>query len=211
MASSARVLPPSPRAVLAEAAARHRQAVERLEKLAAALARAREASLGARGQMEDAEAALAEAEGRERHRAVAIALGEPVPPWPSLEEHRRVFEETQATHRRARELIALLEQGQAAAAPPIHFAAGRVEAALRDLLVEEGVVERLVGAYDTYRVRAAAVAAVLRSLGLSLIGLQHQYWEQRPIPPYVSLVPEWTAVLEKLRAGEVDTAWPENP
>jgi hypothetical protein len=196
--------------VLAEAAASHRAAVERLERIERAVVNAREASMDARDTMEGAEAALAEAEGREQRRVVAVALGEPAPVGPNLEQARTALAAAQATHRRARQAIALLEEERVAAEPSVAFAAERVRVALADLLAEEGIPGKLFQAYDAHRARAEQIAEVLRSLGLTLLGQAYNTWShpQRPIPPHASLVPQWQAVLQKLRDGEADTPFP---
>jgi len=89
--SAARLLPPLPREVLAEAVAERRRIAERIERLHKAIAQAREASLEALGRIDEAEERLAAAERTEERRAVAIALDEEVPEGPSLAEARQAL------------------------------------------------------------------------------------------------------------------------
>ena len=65
---------------------------------------------------------LAEAERTEQHRAVALALGEPIQAGPSVEEARRALSESQHQHRLARSAIATLEAGARDLAPQLTFA-----------------------------------------------------------------------------------------
>ena len=61
------------------------------------------------GVVDEAEAALTEAERTEQYRAVALALGEEAPPGVSVEQARRALTEAQRQHRLARDAIATLE------------------------------------------------------------------------------------------------------
>jgi len=65
------------------------------------------------GVVDEAEAALTEAERTEQYRAVALALGEEAPPGVSVEQARRALTEAQRQHRLARDAIATLEAGVA--------------------------------------------------------------------------------------------------
>ena len=58
----------------------------------------------------------------EQHRAVALALGEPIQAGPSVEEARRALSESQHQHRLARSAIATLEAGARDLAPQLTFA-----------------------------------------------------------------------------------------
>jgi hypothetical protein len=75
--------PATPREVLARAAAERKRIEERSERLRAAIGQARENSMAALGVVDEAEAALLEAERTEERRAIAAALGEAAPAGPS--------------------------------------------------------------------------------------------------------------------------------
>jgi len=101
------------------------------------------------------EAALTAAERTEERRAVAIALDEEVPEGPSLAKARQVLAEAHGQHQRARDAIATLQAGLAAAALPVSSAEARVPVALAAVLESEGAIRRLLDAYDRSRSRAA--------------------------------------------------------
>jgi hypothetical protein len=197
----------SARNELLAAIAVRRSIADRGERLRAAIAQARENSLTAMGLVDEAEAALAKAQSSEQHRAVALALNEVAPPGPSVEQARAALAAAQHEHRLARDAIATLEGGIAAARLPVSTSEARVKAAL--VLESEGAVDGLLMAYDLARSRAAQIADVLLFLGPSLVG--HPGWDHRdrPIPPFDgALVSAWRAVLRALEAGE-DCPLPE--
>ena len=186
-----------------------RQRIEqRSEQLRAAIAQAKENSLDALGHVDDAEAALLEAERTEQHRAVALALGEPHLAGPSVDEARRALTKARHAHQLARSAIATLESGFRDLEPQLIFAGERVRNALASVLESESAVARLLGAYDRSRVAVEQIAAVLRFLGPSFVSLG---WEHpdRPLPAVDgSFLAAWRATLAALEAGEVETPLP---
>jgi hypothetical protein len=197
---------------LRRAVAARRSTGNRAERLRAAVVAAREASLTAIGVVDEAEAALAQAERREQRRAVAEALGEAIPPGPSREEARRALEQAHEKHGLARNGVATLESGSREVTANLQLANGAVRAAIAEVLTGEGAIDRLLMAYDEARVKVEQVAAVLRFLGPTYgvpLGWEHP---QRPLPPHQTpAVAMWRAMLRELEDATVETAFPEIP
>jgi hypothetical protein len=198
---------------LARAVTERRHIEQRNERLRQAIVQARENSMSALGVVDAAEAALVEAERTEQHRAVALALGEPHPTGPSVDEARRALTEARHAHQLARSAITTLESGAREVAGHLALAAERAHNALAAMLEAEGVVGNLLAAYDAGRAHVEQIAMVLRFLGPGR-GVNGG-WEHpdRPLPAVDgSLLDAWRAALAALERGEVETALPEiNP
>jgi hypothetical protein len=201
--------PATPREVLARAVAERKRIEQRIEQLRQAIIQARENSMSALGHVDDAEAALAEAERTEQRRAVALALGEPHPAGPSVDEARQALIEARHAHQLARSAIATLEAGARDLEPQLTFAGERVRNALVAVVEAEGGVKHLLEAYDDARIGVERIALALRLLGPTFkisAGIEHP---DRALPRHdASLADAWRTVLKALEDGEVETALP---
>ena len=199
--------PATPREVLARAAAERRHVEERVERLRQAIVNAREASMTALGVVDDAEAALAEAERGEQRRAVALALGEEIPGGPSVNEAQAAVIEAKRRHALARQAIASLEAGSREVAGDLGTANERVRNALVAVIEAEDGVKHLMEAYDETRARLEQIALALRHLGPFFgvsPGFEHP---QRALPRHdASLLNAWRTALAALESGEVEVA-----
>jgi hypothetical protein len=117
--------------------------------------------------------------------------------------------EAQRRHQAARDAVASLGRGTSELAAQLTFADQRLRHALVAVVEDEGVVARLLAAYDRSRVVVEQIAKVLRFLEPNFVspGWEHP---DRPIPAVDgSFLAEWRTALAALEAGEIETILPE--